>query len=145
MEEVKKYPQVGVGVMIMRDGKILLTERKGSHGAGEYSFPGGHLDYMESFEDCARRETLEEAGIEIKNIRFLCLANSTHYAPKHYVEVGMIAEWAKGEPKVMESDRAVEWKWYDLDKLPTPLFQFTGVLVDAYKTKKNYYLPEEMP
>ncbi len=39
------YPKVGVGVMILKDGKVLLTKRKGSHGAGMYSFPGGHLEY----------------------------------------------------------------------------------------------------
>ena len=52
---MENHPKVGVGVMVLKDGKVLLTRRKGSHGAGEYSFPGGHLEYMESFEDCARR------------------------------------------------------------------------------------------
>ncbi len=37
-------PQVGVGVLILRDGKVLLGRRKGSHGAGCWSAPGGHLD-----------------------------------------------------------------------------------------------------
>ncbi len=37
----KKYPKVGVGVMIMRENKVLLGLRQGSHGAGEWSFPGG--------------------------------------------------------------------------------------------------------
>lgn len=60
---------VGVGVMIFdKDGMILLGKRKGSHGAGEYSFPGGHLEYGESFEECAKREVMEECGIEIKNL-----------------------------------------------------------------------------
>ncbi len=54
--------RVGVGIMIFKDGKVLMGRRKGSHGAGEYAFPGGHLDFGESFEDCAKRETLEEAG-----------------------------------------------------------------------------------
>ena len=62
------YPKVGVGVMIIKNGKVLFHKRKGSHGDGEYAWPGGHLEYMESFEDCVRREVYEEAGIEIKNI-----------------------------------------------------------------------------
>ncbi|WP_134596929.1 NUDIX domain-containing protein, partial [Pseudomonas aeruginosa] len=37
-------PQVGVGVLILRDGKVLLGRRKGSHGAGCWSAPGGHLE-----------------------------------------------------------------------------------------------------
>ncbi len=70
-------PKVGVGVMILKEGKVLLGKRKGSHGAGEYSFPGGHLEYMESFEDCARREIEEECGIKVKNLRFQYLTNTT--------------------------------------------------------------------
>ena len=45
-----------------------------------YAFPGGHLEYMESFEQCARRETLEECGIEIERIRFQFVANVQTYA-----------------------------------------------------------------
>lgn len=66
--EHAQHPKVGIGVMIFRDGEILLGKRKGSHGDGEYAFPGGHLEYMESFSDCARREVREECGIEIANI-----------------------------------------------------------------------------
>src|SRR5215469_4737907 len=47
------HPKVGVGVMILKDGKVLIGKRKGAHGAGEWAWPGGHLEYMESFEDCA--------------------------------------------------------------------------------------------
>ena len=45
----KKYPRVGIGVMIQNEeGEILLGLRKGSHGAGEWSFPGGHLEMGET-------------------------------------------------------------------------------------------------
>ena len=64
-----------VGVMIFKDGKVLLGKRKGSHGSGEYSFPGGHLEFGESFEECVIRETLEETSVKIKNIKFQCLSN----------------------------------------------------------------------
>ena len=81
-------PKVGVGVMVLKNGKVLIGKRKGAHGAGEWAWPGGHLEYMESFEDCARREVMEETGIEIHNIRFLRLMNLKEYAPKHYVDIG---------------------------------------------------------
>ena len=95
------YPKVGVGVMILKDGKVLMHKRKGTHGGGEFALPGGHLEYMESFEDCVRREVREEAGILIKNIRFLRILNLKLYAPKHYVDLGFVADWASGEPKIL--------------------------------------------
>ena len=44
---------VGVAVLVRRGEQVLLTHRKGSHGAGTWAPPGGHLDMGESFEDCA--------------------------------------------------------------------------------------------
>src|SRR5581483_6123268 len=133
-------PKVGVGVLVLKDGKVLMTKRKGSHGAGEYSFPGGHLEYMESFEDCARRETKEECGLEIQNIRFLYVTNVKKYAPKHYVHIGLVADWASGEPQTLEPTKAEEWKWYDLNALPKgPIFEFCNMAFDALKSGKVYY------
>ena len=141
--EKENRPRIGVGVLIVKDNKVLMTIRKGSHGAGEYGFPGGHLEFLESFEDCAIRETKEECGIEIKNIRFQYLTNVTKYAPKHYVHIGLIAEWASGDPKTMEPDKAGEWLWYDLNDLPKgPMFEFCKLAFDSYKTEKRYYKSE---
>ncbi|MFY9462023.1 MAG: NUDIX domain-containing protein [Candidatus Sungiibacteriota bacterium] len=135
----EEKPLVGVGVMIMRDGRILLGKRKGAHGEGEYSFPGGHLEYMESFEECARRETLEECGIEIENLRFQLLANVKKYAPKHYVHIGLIADWKSGEPKILEPDKCESWAWYELGQLPEPLFEMSRITIEAHNQGKNYF------
>ncbi|MDO8663505.1 MAG: NUDIX domain-containing protein [Candidatus Wildermuthbacteria bacterium] len=139
MENEKPYTKIGVGVMIFKEGKVLLGKRKGSYAYGEYASPGGHLEYLESFEDCARRETLEEAGIEIENIRFQFLANVNKYHPKHYVHVNLIADWKSGEPKTMEPDKCEGWAWYDLNNLPKPLFEFEEIFFDSHRTGKNYY------
>ena len=132
-------PKVGIGVMIFKDGKILLAMRRGAHGAGEYAFPGGHLEYMESFEDCARRETAEECGIEIDNIRFQLLANVIPYAPRHDIYISLVADWRAGEPRVLEPDKSESWWWYDLDHLPQPMFEFCTLSVHGYKTGQNYF------
>ena len=115
--------KVGVGVLIFKDGKILLGKRLGAHGAGEYAGPGGHLEYMESIEECAKRETLEETGIVIGNVRFLCLSNLKQYAPKHYIDIGVVADWVSGDPKVIEPEKVESWDWYALDAIPEPLRQ----------------------
>ncbi|MEK7179843.1 MAG: NUDIX domain-containing protein [Patescibacteria group bacterium] len=135
----EKRPYVGIGVMILKEGKILLGKRKGSHGEGEYAFPGGHMEYMESFEDCAKREVYEETHMEIENVRFLRLSNLKNYAPKHYVDVGLIADWKSGIPQVMEPDRIEGWDWYDINKTPKPLFTTIPSYIEAYKTGKNFW------
>ncbi|HSF32276.1 MAG TPA: NUDIX domain-containing protein [Candidatus Tectomicrobia bacterium] len=132
-------PNVGVGVMILKGGMVLLGKRKGSHGEGEYAFPGGHLEYMESFEHCARRETREECGIEIEQIRFQFLANVTNYAPKHYVHIGLLAKWKHGTPQVLEPEASGPWEWYPVDHPPQPLFEMCRLAIDSYMTGRNYY------
>jgi 8-oxo-dGTP diphosphatase len=131
--------KIGVGVMILKDEKVLLGKRKGSHGTGEYAFPGGHLEYMESFEECAIRETLEECGVEIENLRFQYLANVTKYAPKHYVHVSIQADWVNGEPKVLEPDRIENWEWYSFDNLPFPMFEVCKFSIESYKNHTVYF------
>ena len=136
MDQITK---VGVGVMVMKDGKILFGKRKGSHGEDEYGFPGGHLEYMESFSDCAKREIKEECGIEVENLRFLFLLNLKEYSPKHYVHIGLLADWKSGIPQVLEPNKCEGWVWRSIDDLPSPLFEACKYSVESYKTGKNYF------
>ncbi len=131
--------KVGIGVLVFKKGKVLLCKRKQSHGAGEYSGPGGHLEFGETFFECAKRECLEETGIKIKNIRFLCLSHVKKYEGKHYVDVGLLADWKSGKPKVLEPEKAESWNWYSLDKIPKPLFAAEGTYFKALKTGKNFF------
>ena len=138
IEEIKKRPKAVVGVMVFRDGKVLIGKRRetASHGKGEYSFPGGHMESGEEFEEALRRETLEESGIKIKNIRFSCVANIKMY---NVVLTGFIADWESEESKSFKEENIGEWQWCSLNNLPNPIFYPTEVLIDSYKTEKNYY------
>jgi 8-oxo-dGTP diphosphatase len=119
---VEARPLVGISVLVVKNGRLLLGRRRGSHGAGEYACPGGHLEHLESFQVCAAREVLEETGLQIETPRFLRVLNATQYAPKHYVDIAFVAEWKAGEPEVREPDKVDRWNWYALDELPAPLF-----------------------
>jgi ADP-ribose pyrophosphatase YjhB (NUDIX family) len=61
--------ETGVGVIVVRGGDVLFGLRRGAHGGGSWSLPGGHLDGGESVETCALRELSEEAGVEAINPR----------------------------------------------------------------------------
>lgn len=139
MDKENQFPKVGVGVMILKDGKVLLGKRMGSHGVGEYLFPGGHLEYMESFKNCVIRETREECGIEIENIRFNIVSNDTEYKPKHYITLIFKADWKSGEPEALEPHKIIGWDWYDLNNLPDPLFYSCARAIESEKTGQNFY------
>jgi len=131
-------PKVGVGVLIFKDGKILLGKRKGAHGTGEYAPPGGALEHLERFYDAAKREVNEETGMEIENTEFVCLVNMKNYAPKHYISVGIKADWKSGEPTNLEPEKCEGWDWYDLENLPEPLFANIPIYLQALKNKKYF-------
>jgi 8-oxo-dGTP diphosphatase len=57
--------RVGIGVFVWKDGKFLMGKRLGSHGSGTWSIPGGHLEFDETWQQCAVREVLEETGLKI--------------------------------------------------------------------------------
>ena len=137
--EKEMRPKVGLGVMVLKDGKVLLGKRKSAHGAGEWAWPGGHMEYMESFEGCAKREVMEETGMKIKNVRFLRLYNLKEYVPKHYVDLGFVAEWQSGEPTILEPEKCERWEWFDMNNLPSPLFATIPSFIEALKTGKNFF------
>ena len=115
--------RVGVGVFILRDGKFLMQQRQGSHGADTWSVPGGHIEYGETPEEAAIREVREETGCEITNLRFAAVTNDIFANDhKHYVTWWLTSDWRCGEPSITEPDKCKEQRWVDFDTLPQPLF-----------------------
>ena len=115
-------PKVGLGVYIVKDGKLLLLKRKGAHGDGSWCAPGGHLENGESFAECAIREAEEEAGVKIDEIKVIGLTNDIFDAEKHYITIATIGKVISGEPKIMEIDKATDIGWFEFDNLPKPMF-----------------------
>lgn len=139
---VKSYPKVGIGVMIQnKKREVLLGLRQGSHGAGEWSFPGGHLEYGETILETAKREVKEETGLKVNEFKLISVADEMRYLKsdgKHYVNIGLKAEYKNGEPKLMEPNRWKEWRWFSLDNLPDKLFEGTELMIKNFKAGKIY-------
>jgi 8-oxo-dGTP diphosphatase len=117
-----KREVTGVGVVVVRDGDVLFGLRRGSHGAGTWSFPGGHLDDGESAEACALRELDEETGVEAVNPRVVSETNDAFPVGLRYRTLFVRVDWAGGEPVVREPDKCRQWGWFSWDEPPQPLF-----------------------
>jgi 8-oxo-dGTP diphosphatase len=117
--------RVGTGVFVRcQDGYVLL-KRLGSHGEGEWSLPGGHLEFGESVADCARREVLEELGVSLKgNVAPIPFFSEDQFPDhgKHYITLYLLAETDE-KPRIMEPHKASEMIIVrDPSLVPGPLF-----------------------
>jgi 8-oxo-dGTP diphosphatase len=140
-------PFVGMGVLVMRNGQVLLGKRRGSHGAGYYAAPGGHIEYGESFEAAARREVREETGLEITELRLLTVGNylfSREDGARHYIDVDFVCEASAGEVQLCEPEKCDGWGWYDLAALPTPLFIVTQRMIESLQAGAILSNPHEI-
>ncbi|CAL5221016.1 g3133 [Coccomyxa viridis] len=129
---MSKHPRVGVGVLIFRGDKVLVGKRLGSHGSGTFALPGGHLEFGESWEDCAQREVLEETGLHLKSVCFETAVNTVFGADSHYVTIfmrGVVAQDA--EPQVLEPDKCVGWEWAPWQSIPQPVFMPLQLLLNS--------------
>ncbi|MFH0853392.1 MAG: NUDIX hydrolase [bacterium] len=116
-------PLIGLGVIVIKDNKVLMGKRRNAHGEGHWSFPGGHLEYQEAPEDGALREVKEETGLTVVNIVPGPYTNDVFSQDdKHYITLFMIAHHQEGEPKVMEPEKCERWEWQDWQRMPQPLF-----------------------
>ncbi|OVA05057.1 NUDIX hydrolase domain [Macleaya cordata] len=122
-------PRVGVGVFVIKGNKVLLGRRRSSIGDSTYALPGGHLEFGESFEDCAMREVKEETGLDIEKIEFVTITNSVFLEepkPLHYVTIFMRGELVDSQqlPQNVEPEKCDGWDWYNWDEnMPKPLFK----------------------
>ncbi|MFA6262613.1 MAG: NUDIX hydrolase [Bacteroidia bacterium] len=120
---MNEAPRVGVGVIVMRDGRVLLGERRGAHGAGTWALPGGHLEFGESVEQCAQREVDEETGLQLIDLRRGPWSSDVFAAEgRHYVTLFVLAHSTAGEPIVREPGKCAGWHWFHWSALPAPLF-----------------------
>ena len=118
-------PRVGLGVIIKRENKVLLGQRIGSHEEGTWCFPGGHLEFFETLEECALRETREELGDDFKIVNLSPVTFTNDIFPqekKHYITLYLTADYQKGEAQIMEPDKCLGWDWFYWNNLPNPLF-----------------------
>lgn len=139
-----KKPRVGVGVMLLKDNKVLLGKRHEDpkkadselRGEGTWTMPGGKVDFQETVLDAACREAFEETSIKIdkKNLEILTVQDDI-VPDSHFVTIGFLCKNFQGDAKVMEPDEITEWKWYNLDSLPEKIFPPSQKMLNKYLNK----------
>jgi 8-oxo-dGTP diphosphatase len=122
---VDRRVSVGVGCLVFMDGKLLMARRRGVHGDGSWSPPGGALEYGESFEQAARREVEEETGVLIAGLpTYLATTNDVFVVEqRHFVTVWMMASWASGVPVAAAPYELDAVAWVSAGNVPAPLFE----------------------
>jgi 8-oxo-dGTP diphosphatase len=116
-------PRVGVGCVVRRGSQLLLVRRRGAHGHGTWSTPGGNLDFGEAPAACAMREVEEETGATVTQPSFVGVTNDVFADDgKHYVTLWFEAEHAGGDPQALAADELTEAGWFEEEGLPSPLF-----------------------
>lgn len=121
---------IGVAVIAWRDNRILMHERLGSHGAGTWSFPGGHIDSGESPREAASRELLEETGLAIHPDEFEATTYTSDVFQagsgvdeKRYITLYMSVEMPPElVPSRMEPTKCAGWRWVIPGNWPGELF-----------------------
>jgi mutator protein MutT len=141
MEHVtQKGVRVGVGVIIERDGKILVGKRLAEY-APSFSIPGGWVEQGETFEQAAIREIKEETGLDIVDPKVIAVTNNTSTFQKtgiHGVSVILLVHEVVGEPVLVEPHKCSEWLWCDPGQLPDPHFDASKKAVACYLSNTFY-------
>jgi 8-oxo-dGTP diphosphatase len=136
-----QHIKIGCEVFIKQGDSLLLGKRKNCYGEGTWALPGGHLEYGETIIDAARREMMEELGIEVPNLTLLTVVENID-DEDHYLHFSFLAEEFIGEIKCMEPDLCYEWRFFPLSNLPTPFFESHEKILKTY-FKKVLYLANE--
>lgn len=108
----KTRPIASAGLVVWRGGEVLLIRRSKPPYEGEWSIPGGKVDFGETTEQAARREVLEETGIEA-DIAGLVGAYDSITEHGHYIMIDYAAIWRSGEP--VAGDDAAEAEFVPLE------------------------------
>lgn len=119
--EPARHPVVAVGIICFREAEVLLIRRGKPPRAGEWSIPGGRVEFGETLLAAASRELREETGIEargfahVETLEGLFSSRTTGQLHSHYVLVDFVARWQSGE--VRAGDDAAEARFFSLGEV----------------------------
>lgn len=130
-------PKVGVGILVISDGKVLLVKRGMNPEIGKWSIPAGFLDYGEDPQVTAVREVLEETNLRVKITGLL----DVYYNPEAQTQGGASifilykAELLEGELRA--GDDAEEAAFFELSSIPDLAFSSTKEAINQWRAAEQ--------
>jgi ADP-ribose pyrophosphatase YjhB (NUDIX family) len=117
--EYPQHPIVGVGAIIIEDGRVLLIKRGKAPLLGEWSIPGGMLELGETLRQGAERETLEETGLTVRATDLLgvfdrIVPDETKRTLYHYVLIDFLCQKLSGD--VSAAADASDARWFSVEE-----------------------------
>ena len=140
LDLVVQRPRVGVGCVLCLNGALLVGARRGSHGAGRYAMPGGHMEYSSTPSETASAELREECGVDLPPSRWRHVHTGNTFMPEsdlHYITLYLRAELSAEEAAAIrnvEEDKCEGWEWVECSALRAgarPLFTTLQHFLDA--------------
>lgn len=143
------YPGVAIGVVVLHGESewLLLGKRKGELGTGQYSLPGGKVDFGETPLQAAVREVKEETNLDLdmEKVCFTTLVTNDYFPEegKQFLCMYYIAVCKNPtELKVMEPDKVESWDWHNPETLPEPMWSHTGRLIASLFSGEKFDNPD---
>lgn len=132
MTTASEHPVVGVGVVLVEDGRILLIQRGREPRKGLWAVPGGKVRHGEPMKDAARREMMEETGLEVE-VGGVVWVGEVIEDGHHLVLIDFSGTRTGGE--LRPGDDADDVRWVALDEAAEyPLTLTMHDLVDTLRT-----------
>jgi len=119
-KEYPKQPIVGVGAIIIHDGKMLIVKRGSDPGKGKWSVPGGLVELGETVKEAVEREVLEECNLKVEASHLIDIVDNiirdkNGRIKYHFIILDFFAKLRGG--KLKPNSEVIEAKWVPIDEV----------------------------
>jgi ADP-ribose pyrophosphatase YjhB (NUDIX family) len=130
-------PVVGVGGVLVHEGRVLLVRRGKEPLYGRWVVPGGTVELGEPLDEALAREMREETGLEVEPLELITVFDRIQRdggeVLYHYVIVDYLCRWLSGEAQAASDALEVAWAAPDeLDRYDLPA-KALEVVQDAFR------------